>query len=92
MRKAYLMAICVLVILLFTFVPAFAQTPKLPKFVRFASLTVGMSAYYVAVGIGTVITALTVGYSVQLFFRLGGYDRKAKHMNLYELAKSLTGR
>lgn len=44
------------------------------------------------VGVGTVITALTVGVSVQFFLRLGGYDRNTKHMNLYELAKSLTGR
>jgi len=44
------------------------------------------------IGVGTVITALTVGVSVQFFLRLGGYDRNAKHMNLYELAKSLTGR
>ncbi len=42
------------------------------------------------VGIGTVITALTVGYSVQLFFRLGRYDRKSRHMNLAELIRLLT--
>ncbi len=43
------------------------------------------------VGVGTVITAFTVGYFVQLAFRLGKYDRNAKHLNLYELAKYLTG-
>lgn len=41
------------------------------------------------VGVGTLITALTIGYSVQLAFRLGGYDRKAEHMNLYQLMKHL---
>jgi TRAP transporter TAXI family solute receptor len=54
-KKAYAMVICVLLILTFTLNPASAQ-PKLPKYVRFASLTVGMSAYYVAVGIGSVMT------------------------------------
>ena len=42
------------------------------------------------VGIGTVVTALTVGYSVQLFFRLGQYDRRSSHVDLYELARLLT--
>ena len=57
-------------------------------------VTVLVLGYFLGgpVGIGTVVTALTVGYSVQLFFRLGRYDKKSRHMNLYELAKSLTGR
>ncbi len=42
------------------------------------------------VGVGTIITAFTTGYFVQLAFKLGNYDRKAKHLNLYELAKLLT--
>lgn len=54
-RKAYVMVISVLVILILTSVPAVSQS-QLPKYVRFASLTVGMSAYYVAVGIGSVMT------------------------------------
>jgi len=37
------------------------------------------------VGVGTVITSLTIGFSVQLAFRLGGYDPDSKHINLYEL-------
>lgn len=41
------------------------------------------------VGLGTVITALTIGYSVQLAFKIGKYDPNSKHMNLYELVKSL---
>ncbi len=44
------------------------------------------------VGIGTVITALSVGYFVQMAFKLGKYDRNARHMNLYELARSLGGK
>ena len=42
------------------------------------------------VGIGTLITAFITGYFVQLAFKLGHYDRRAKHLNLYELAKLLT--
>ena len=41
------------------------------------------------VGVGTVVTALTIGYSVQLAFRVGGYDPDSKHMNLYELFKGV---
>lgn len=37
------------------------------------------------VGIGTLISALTVGYAVQLAFHIGGYDKMAPHMNLYTL-------
>lgn len=43
------------------------------------------------VGVGTVITALTVGISVQFFLRLGGYDRNSRHMSLIELARLLNG-
>jgi uncharacterized membrane protein YczE len=43
------------------------------------------------VGIGTVITAFSIGYFVQLAFKLGNYDRNSKHMNLYELVKHLGG-
>jgi len=43
------------------------------------------------IGVGTIITAFATGYFVQLAFKLGNYDRNDKHMNLYELAKSLTG-
>jgi uncharacterized membrane protein YczE len=41
------------------------------------------------VGIGTVITALTIGYSVQLAFRIGRYDPDSKHVNLYELFRGI---
>ncbi len=44
------------------------------------------------IGIGTVITAFSIGYFVQLAFKLGKYDRNARHMNLYELAKYLGGK
>jgi uncharacterized membrane protein YczE len=44
------------------------------------------------VGVGTIVTALTTGYSVQLFFRLGGFDSKSKQLNLYELYQCLSGR
>jgi uncharacterized membrane protein YczE len=41
------------------------------------------------VGVGTVVTAFTIGYSVQLAFRVGGYDPDSKHMNLYELFRGV---
>ncbi len=43
------------------------------------------------VGIGTVMIAATVGYSIQFFFQLGHYDRKTKQFNLYEQYRDLTG-
>jgi uncharacterized membrane protein YczE len=41
------------------------------------------------VGVGTFITALLIGYSVQLAFKIGGYDKEAEHINLYQLVKHL---
>jgi uncharacterized membrane protein YczE len=41
------------------------------------------------VGEGTVVTAFTIGYSVQLAFRVGGYNPESKHINLYELFRSV---
>jgi len=43
------------------------------------------------VGIGTIITALTVGLSVQLAFKIGGYDKKSEHINLEQLFFFLSG-
>ena len=43
------------------------------------------------VGVGTLITAFTTGYAVQLAFRLGGYDKDARHMDLYGLVRYLRG-
>lgn len=43
------------------------------------------------VGVGTLITAFTTGYAVQLAFRLGGYDKDAKHMDLNVLIRYLRG-
>jgi uncharacterized membrane protein YczE len=41
------------------------------------------------VGVGTIITAITIGYSVQIAFRVGGYDPDSKHINLYDLFRSV---
>lgn len=42
------------------------------------------------VGVGTVVTALTIGFSVQLAFKLGRYDaEQAVHLNLAELFRYL---
>lgn len=43
------------------------------------------------VGLGTLVTALTTGYAVQLAFRLGGYDKNTKHTDLWELIGALAG-
>lgn len=42
------------------------------------------------VGIGTLLSAVLVGYSVDIAFKLGGYDRKADHMSLPALLRFLT--
>jgi uncharacterized membrane protein YczE len=42
------------------------------------------------VGIGTLITAITIGYSVQMAFKLGRFDSRSEQMNIYQLAKLLT--
>jgi len=54
-------------------------------------VTVLVLGYFLGgpVGVGTLVTALTIGYSVQLAFKLGGYDKKAEHLNLYQLVKQL---
>ena len=43
------------------------------------------------VGIGTALTALLLGVSVQIAFRIGRYDRKTPHINLLELYRYLSG-
>jgi uncharacterized membrane protein YczE len=43
------------------------------------------------VGIGTLINALLLGPSVQLAFRLGRFNPKSKQVNLYRLARCLSG-
>jgi len=42
------------------------------------------------VGIGTLLSAVLVGYAVQIAFKLGGYNRKAEHMSIPALYKFLT--
>jgi len=56
-------------------------------------ITVLVIGYFLGgpVGIGTLISAFTVGYSIQLAFRLGGYDRNSRHMDLYTLFRYLIG-
>ncbi len=43
------------------------------------------------VGIGTIISAVTVGYAVQIAFKLGEYSKDTKQLDIYELAKLLKG-
>ncbi|MGW8181116.1 MAG: YczE/YyaS/YitT family protein, partial [bacterium] len=42
------------------------------------------------VGIGTLLSAVLVGYSVQIAFKLGGYNREAEHMSIPALYRFLT--
>ncbi len=44
------------------------------------------------VGVGTIITALTIGYSVQYAFKLGKFEGKSPQMNLWELYGYLRGK
>jgi uncharacterized membrane protein YczE len=37
------------------------------------------------VGVGTIITAFAIGYSVQYAFKLGKFEGKSPQMNLWEL-------
>jgi len=42
------------------------------------------------VGIGTVITALSIGYSIQFFFKIGRFDSKSEQFDLPKLYEFLT--
>jgi uncharacterized membrane protein YczE len=44
------------------------------------------------VGVGTIVTALTIGYSVQFAFRIGKYEGKSLQMNLWQLYDYLLGK
>ncbi len=57
--------------------------------IEFTVLTIG---YFLGgpVGIGTLITALTIGFSVQLAFKIGKYDSKTvEHEDLIHMIKRL---
>jgi uncharacterized membrane protein YczE len=41
------------------------------------------------VGMGTVVTALAVGYSVQFFFKLGHFSSKSNQIDLLQLYRFL---
>lgn len=59
--------------------------------IEVTALTIG---YFLGgpVGIGTLIVALSIGYFVQLAFKIGGYNAKeAKHSNLKEQVLMLRG-
>ena len=43
------------------------------------------------VGIGTLLSAVLVGYAVDFSFKLGGYNREADHMSIPALYRFLTG-
>jgi uncharacterized membrane protein YczE len=50
-------------------------------------VTVLILGYFLGgpVGVGTVVTALTIGYSVQYAFKLGKFEGKSPQMNLWQL-------
>lgn len=70
-------------------------TKKLNKPLQYVrggiEITVSILGYIMGgpVGIGTLVTAFTIGYSVQLFFKLGGFDGKSEQMNLLQLYRFL---
>lgn len=43
------------------------------------------------VGVGTLITATTIGFAVQFAFKVGGYDGKGQHIDVVQLCKKLFG-
>jgi len=57
-------------------------------------VTVLILGYFLGgpVGVGTVVTALTIGYSVQYAFKLGKFEGKSPQMNLWELYGYLQGK
>lgn len=57
-------------------------------------ITVLILGYFLGgpVGIGTVVTALSLGYSVQYSFKFGKFDGKSHQMNLWELYGYLYGK
>lgn len=54
-------------------------------------LTVLIIGYFLGgpIGLGTIISALTVGYAIQIAFKIGNYDSNAKHLNLFTLLNAL---
>lgn len=44
------------------------------------------------VGLGTIITTLLTGPTVQAAFKLGGFDAKSEQVNLYKLTRCLSGK
>jgi uncharacterized membrane protein YczE len=70
-------------------------TKKLDKPVAYIrtsmEVTVSIIGYLMGgpVAIGTVVTALTVGYSVQFFFKLGHLSSKSEQMDLLQLYRFL---
>lgn len=50
-------------------------------------ITVSILGYLLGgpLGMGTVITALTLGYSIQFFFRIGGFDSTSKQLSLTDV-------
>jgi uncharacterized membrane protein YczE len=44
------------------------------------------------VGVGTIVSAVLVGYAVDLAFRLGRYDRNAEHLDFHSLLLYLQGK
>ncbi len=68
---------------------------KLDKPVAYVRGTIELTAcilgYFLGgpLGIGTLVTALTVGYSIQFFFKLGRFDSKSEQMNLFQLYRFL---
>lgn len=54
-------------------------------------IVVSIMGYFLGgpLGLGTILTALGLGYSMQFFFRIGKFDSKSEQLSLFELLKTL---
>jgi len=54
-------------------------------------ILVSIMGYFLGgpLGLGTILTALGLGYSMQFFFKIGKFNAKAKQLSLLELIKTL---
>jgi uncharacterized membrane protein YczE len=72
-----------------------ALTKKINKPVSYIRIpmdvVVSLIGYFLGgpLGLGTILTALSLGYSMQFFFKIGKFNSKSKQLSLLELIKTL---
>jgi uncharacterized membrane protein YczE len=45
-----------------------------------------------SVGVGTLVNAFLMGSTVQVFFKIGGFNAKSEQIDLYKLVRCLSGK